>query len=341
MRVFRRTIEAWYGLWVLMLLVLSCSNPFSVQQDYPRSYHKGMNVFFMSHRNAFKPADFKSNIAEIESTGVTHVYLIPYFFSPDESSDTIFPTEETINHADLDHAIRICLESGLTPILKPHIDLLNKTPRFNISPSDGKSWKRNYLDFIDPYLQLSEQYALSCFVIATELDNVVNASWFEEIIAHARRAYSGELIYAASFDHFLECEIWDKVDKIGINAYYNLSNSDRDCTMAALSESWNHYLQVITDFSILKGKAVILTEVGYCSKQGSSINPGNWHAGTDISPQHQAHAYEALLMQAARFDRIKGIYWWQWELNGVGGMDNIDYTPKNKPAEDILRNYWN
>ena len=38
---------------------------------------------------------------------------------------------------------------------------------------------------------------------------------------------------------------------------------------------------------------------------------------------------------------LGGVYWWSWSsFPDDGGSDDDDYTPRNKPAEDVLRKYY-
>ncbi len=62
--------------------------------------------------------------------------------------------------------------------------------------------------------------------------------------------------------------------------------------------------------------------------------------GKDIDMEAQERAYRALLTQAGGYEKVKGIFWWQWELNGAGGITNGDYTPRDKPAQGVIKEYW-
>jgi hypothetical protein len=326
-------------LFSLSLVACSGSTDSNTSRDYPESYGKGMNIFFMPPRNAFTPSDFSESLSRLKKDGITDLFLIPYYFSRDERSDSIFPTGQTIADSALALAIGLAGDSGFSMALKPHVDCLNGVPRYRIDPANMQKWAGHYAAFALHYARISAAMGLQRFVVGTELDNVSETKEFFEIIAKVRTAFTGEILYAASWDHFIDAEIWKHVDAIGVDAYFNLDNA-RQHSMSALMESWNYWLNVISEVGSSEGKPVILTEAGFCSRNGAAVNPGSWETAPVYNGQVQADCYRALLSQAASFKKITGIFWWQWELGGAGGENNCDYTPRDKPAEKVLKEYW-
>jgi hypothetical protein len=327
-------------LYALLALTAGCGQ-WGAQpaRGYNGDYEKGMNVFFMNSRNRYEERDFDSNMVRLRTNGINTVFLVPYHFSAHAHSDSIVATEETIDDSLLGRAIETVKNHGMEPILKPHIDLLDGEPRTSIAPANSPIWAGEYFAVLRRYAELSNHYDLGSFVVGTELDNVADRDFFHKIVGELRGIYGGRIIYAASFDHFLTSEIWDHVDVIGVNAYYNLCGSPR-CNLSTLSESWNYWLTVLSEFGARRDMDLIITEVGFCSTRRTALNPGDWTIGKGLSMKEQAKSYRALLSQAGYFSGIKGIYWWQWELNGGGGTANTDYTPCGKPAERVIEEYW-
>jgi len=300
-----------------------------------------MNIFFMNSRNCYRPVEFENALNELLLAGVNTVFIVTFHYAEDDASDSIFGTGETVPDSTLCEIIEHTRAKGIEPILKPHIDLLNGMPRYSIKPVNISKWIASYKDVMLRYIDISNVYDLDKFVIGTEIDNIADSKEFHSMISNViRHRYKGEILYAASFDHFLSSSIWSVVDAIGVNAYFNLCQRD-DCLQSELVESWNYWLNTIDRISISKSKPVFITEIGYYSREGCAINPGDWNRGGNINCDEQAQAYEALLCQAYEFSNIKGIFWWQWELNNPWENDSSDYTPNNKPAEQILSKFWN
>jgi hypothetical protein len=324
----------------LLLMLPSCILTGDGEAGYGDGYAKGMNIFFMRSRNAYRPAEYDATLDELKRVGVNTVFIITFHFVKKATSDSIFATAESIPDSTLAAIIEQTQAKGLKPILKPHIDVLDATPRYRIRPAHIEQWVGCYRRILQRSVTLSNHYGLGTLVVGTELDGVAETPQFRTLLRdELRTSFRGELWYAASFDHFLSCSLWPVVDAIGVNAYFNLCRRD-DCSPQELMESWNYWLNTLERFSRAHAKAVYITEIGYYSRAGCAINPGDWSTGGGIDVDEQAQAYEALLSQAHAFSAIKGIFWWQWELNNPWESDSADYTPQDKPAQDVLARYW-
>ena len=168
--------------------LLSCDiGPHENSCKYPDSCIKGMNIFFLAGsvdrnnlRNSFDASDFTESLIRLKSDGINTVYLVPYYYSTDESDDTIDSTWRTIPESQLVSVISLSKVSGFNVVLKPHIDLENGVPRYKISPKDYFVWQLHYKKFINKYLMISKNNGLTEFVIGTELDNIVEHSDFHD-----------------------------------------------------------------------------------------------------------------------------------------------------------------
>jgi hypothetical protein len=326
-------------LLCLPMLLSECATVFR-PDEYDDAYMKGMNIFFMSSRNRYRAREYDSTLSTLSALGINTAFLVTHHYSADEHSDTLFATDETVPESTLRRIIEHTRSKGIEPVLKPHVNLLNGTSRYKLRPKNPSRWIEAYRKILVRYASLSQEYGLSRFVVGTELDGVADLSEFHNLISNnIREAFDGQILYAASFDHCIASSIWEVVDAIGVNAYFNLCKSD-DCTEYALTRSWNYWLNVLDRMAISHGKPLFITEIGYYSRKGCAINPGDWRRGGEIDFGQQARAYEALLCQAGGFENVQGISWWQWELNNAWGSDSADYTPEGKPAQDVIRKYW-
>ena len=52
-----------------------------------------------------------------------------------------------------------------------------------------------------------------------------------------RRRFSGKLVYSANWDHYLPVSFWDRVDYLGVTAYFELTTRD-DATADELERGW-------------------------------------------------------------------------------------------------------
>jgi hypothetical protein len=325
--------------FLLVILLLTACSDITDKCTYDPAFYKGFSVFFMPPRNTFNDSDFTEHVYRMKSDGVNSIYLSPSYFQKTEISDSIFRTSETLADSLLIRAILIAKNAGIRVSLKPHINCLNNTPRSQINPSNYIKWLESYKQCITRYYTLSETYNLHSFVAGTELDIVSERPEFFRFLDSLRSMSSIPLLYACSYNHFFETKIWKHVDIMGVNTYYNLDNNTPPSEMV-IRETWNFWLNKLDQQSVIHGVPVVITEAGFMSRSTSAVNPGDFSGKPVCNETVQKICYEALLSQACIFTSIKGIYFWQWELGEKGRTDSCDYTPRNKPAEEIVKEYW-
>jgi hypothetical protein len=60
-----------------------------------------------------------------------------------------------------------------------------------------------------------------------------------------------------------------------------------------------------------------------------------------VDLQEQADCYQAVLETFWGKSWFTGIYWWNWDTDpNKGGAGDADYTPHDKPAEEVLKSYY-
>ena len=54
-----------------------------------------------------------------------------------------------------------------------------------------------------------------------------------------------------------------------------------------------------------------------------------------------ANYYRAALLATGRRPWLQGVFWWAWYADpDAPYIDDTDYTPQGKPAEDVLAEFW-
>jgi hypothetical protein len=158
---------------------------------------------------------------------------------------------------------------------------------------------------------------------------------WHRLITNTRKLYNGKLTYAANFDNYQNIAFWDKLDFIGINAYFKLreyqaKQSDRSKYLE-LRESWRRIYDNINSFQKEMGltKKVLFTELGYIYRENSTIMPWkgfgfsvskHWQNGNNklliwseqnIDLRERALAMRALYKTNQEFDLLQGILYWK------------------------------
>ena len=109
------------------------------------------------------------------------------------------------------------------------------------------------------------------------------------LIDRVRLAYDGPLTYAANFDSYHEVGFWDRLDVIGINAYFSLrggvgKGQIEPADAERFRRRWARIFGRIDGFRRQAGiedKPVVFTEAGYTFRRHSTVEP--WaHGGFSV-----------------------------------------------------------
>lgn len=296
-------------------------------------------------------------MSTIKATGANTITLVPSFFMANEYSTTMrLNPNESDTFAQVRQAIVDAKARGLNVVLKPHLETDNRVWRAEIKPSDVNAWFQNYKNMIVEYAKIAQEAGASMFCIGTEMRSMsgYEAKW-EDIISAVRGVYSGKLTYAATDDEAKAVKFWDKLDYIGVDAYFPMTTSNSP-TVQQLVDAWvkpstssyvsgiHNGLSTVDYYKSLSeqwGKKVIFAEVGYRSVDGANKDPGVFNSAGGVDTGEQRDAYEALFRVAKDYGGqwLDGAFIWSYQTsyNPSSSYDQKDYTPQGKPAEAVLK----
>ena len=242
--------------------------------------------------------------------------------------------------------------AGFKTFFKPHVwidkpvDGKWRSDIFPTSDENWELWKESYRNFILRYAHVAERANVDMFCLGTEFTKLTleKPAYWKDLITEVRRVYSGQLTYAANwYSEFENLSFWKDLDFIGIQAYFPLVENKYP-SAGEISEGWKEHLPSIEFVSKKNDRKVIFTEMGYKSTADGAIKPWEWiEYGTDqkraISHETQANCYQAFFNTVWPKDWFKGVHLWQMrtdELNSERGVNQLDFTPRGKPAEKII-----
>lgn len=308
---------------------------------------------------------YEQELKEIKATGADHVSLVVSWYQKDIRSNTIYPkylsaTEQHDNVTTpdsqltgvIDQAHQLGLKVFLFPILRL-TERKGKEWRGDLKPADPAAWWVSYHHFTLNYARLAEKHGVELYSVGSELcsQEPDNREW-RHLIKEVRDVYRGKLLYSANWDHYQKIGFWRDLDFLGLNGYYQLA-SHPNPTLNELITRWNQIREKLVHWQDLYNRPIILTELGYPSMDGASEDPWDYSRQAKIDLEEQALCYEAFfrvwggrnpasLNQAsltqARDKRLGGVYFWNWY--GDGGPEDRGYTPRNKPAEQVLTQWF-
>ena len=253
--------------------------------------------------------------------------------------------ERTPRPGDVKTLIAVARADNLRVILMPKI--LLREPRGSewrgrIQPPSWDDWFDQYRRFIVAWARVAEEARAEVFLVGSELVTTEKktAHWLRTI-RDVRQVFHGQLAYSANWDHYSKIEFWPKVDLIGLTTYYKLSDEPMP-SVSDLVEAWQPITKEILTWQARAGKPLLFTEVGWASQPGCSIEAWNYYRTSSPSPdglEEQRRCYEAFARVWADVPQLAGTIWWEW-TDQPGGPDDVGYTPKGKPAEEVLRTWF-
>lgn len=337
----------WIAAGVVVVFVL-CTGDTETGNRLSRKLQKGISYAAWSW-GLYSLPQSDISLAHLADTGANWIALIVTCYQDNIGSTAIYATEQTPTDMDLIHALNRAHSLGLKVMLKPHLDLWRDPShwRGEIGLDFGgekiwKEWFSSYRGFIEHYAALAEQNKADQLCVGTELAGTSHrASDWRDIVAIVRSHFSGPLVYAANHSgEEISLTWWDAVDLIGVDAYYPLAsgtNPSRRDLMAA----WKPRLEQLAGLAAKWGKRIILTEIGYRSLDGAASQPWNWQISGEVDLGEQAACYEAVFEAFSPQPWFRGIFWWSWGPDPLeGGSADNGFSPHGKPAEEILRSWF-
>ena len=88
----------------------------------------------------------------------------------------------------------------------------------------------------------------------------------------------------------------------------------------------------------LSDRPLVFTELGYASIDGCASKPWDYTQQTPIDLQEQALCYQAFFRAWSGRSELAGVFVYEWW--GSGGLEDRGYTPRGKPAEEVVRRWF-
>lgn len=278
------------------------------------------------------------------------IAITPYAFSAGNSP------EVTYNHSrqwwgerpeGTIATIKYAKALKLKVMLKPHVWVRGQgwAGDFQLKGNDDwEKWEESYSDYILPLAKMADSLNVELLCIGTEYRKAatLRPNFWRKLIDEVRKVYSGKVVYAANWDNYKNIVFWDKLDYVGIDAYFPLS-SERVPTADELNRNWRNTKFEIRNFSKKWDKPILFTEFGYQSIEYAA--DGHWKHDQDtlsVNLQNQAVAYQAIFDTFWKEPWFHGGFLWKWHPHHskAGGVDNKRFTPQNKPAQKTISDWY-
>ncbi|WP_236970327.1 glycoside hydrolase family 113 [Membranihabitans marinus] len=298
------------------------------------------------------PKEFDNNpMLEISKINANWVALNPFGFTATDEPAVHFNNDRQWWGEKINGIIR-CVEmahnSQLKVLLKPHIwarGIWCGDIKYE-SEEEWRSWEEDYLEYITTYARVADSTSVDMFCIGTELKQFViyRPQFWQEVIDSVKSIYSGPLTYASNWDEYEMVDFWDRLDYIGVNAYFPL-HDDKVASMSDLTEAWKPIRKKLETFHKKWNKDILFTEYGYLSTEYNAHN--TWEKEKmikelEVSQEAQQIAIDALYQSFHSASWWYGGFLWKWYPDNYRIRNKEkDYTPQGKLAEQVLIKWFN
>lgn len=330
-------------VWILLISVTD--NPSEAHKDV--EFMNGVSFVAPSKQLISNPFD------KVVAVNADWVAIMPYAFCRPEKPEIRFDVERQWwgeKSKGTAETVKLARDQGLKILLKPHVWVVGQgwTGDFKLSSEeDWLIWERSYERYILNHARYADSLNVEAFCIGLEFKHVVEErpEFWNKLIKKTRGVYAGKITYAANWDNFENIPFWDKVDFIGINAYFPLSQKDTP-ELEELIKAWQEKKETVSAFQRKYNKPIVFTEFGYRSIDKAAGN--QWelvsHRRFEGLPNYDAqqNAYQALFLTFWNEPWFKGGFMWKWYSNHdrENSMFKSDYTPQGKPVENIIKEWY-
>jgi hypothetical protein len=288
--------------------------------------------------------EYEKSMAEIAAIGADTVSIVVDARQENGSSSRIFiDVRMTPTPEQLQRLVRHAKSLGLRVVLMPIVLLDN--PRGNewrgtIKPENWAQWFESYRQMMHHYAWIAESAGVDVLVVGSELVSTESrADEWAKTIQAVRRDFKGRLTYSANWDHYSRIPFWDQLDLIGMNSYYKLGEDYR-VSVEEIERRWRDIQRDLLAFQQRVGKPLVLLEAGWCSLRNAAHEPWDYTKVTEaIDVQLQRKLYEGFFKSWYGQPGLGGFMIWEWTTGG-GGTGDRGYTPENKPAEAVMREWF-
>lgn len=303
---------------------------------------KGISLGLYPSEATKEGYSYPAILGDIYGVGADHVSLVVHWRQHDVRATSIGPAHTvTLPDVQLRHVMQSARARGLRVFLFPILDIEIRRPlewRGTIAPTSVNAWWAQYERFVLHYARIAGEEGVELLSIGSELGTT--EAWKERwlrLIGAVRKVFRGALLYSANWDHYDHVTFWEKLDYIGVTAYNELAH-EVDAPEEKLAEAWGRVRDKLVAFAAKVGKSLIITEVGYTSQNGAAVHPWDYTSRAAVDLEEQRRCYQAFVSAWAHESRLAGVFWWSWF--GAGGATDKGYTPRGKPAEQVLRDWY-
>ncbi|PHR15041.1 MAG: glycoside hydrolase [Aequorivita sp.] len=287
------------------------------------------------------------NIASLKEVNANYVTVMPFGFIRSLNHPEIIYDQERQwfgeTRQGVTQYVELLHKNEIKVMMKPQIWVWNGGYTGWVEMASEADWLQleiTYKNFILDFAKVAEAKNIEILCIGTELEKFIEhrPEYWRELIAEIKKIYNGKLTYAANWDEYKRVPFWDALDYIGVDAYFPISKT-KTPTVEETKAGWERWKSELKAISEKENKKILFAEYGYRSVNFSGKEP--WKSErqmTSVNLEAQANLLEGLYQTVWEEDWFAGGFLWKWFIinEKVGGPDDNQFTPQNKPAQQLI-----
>lgn len=292
-------------------------------------------------------AAYRRALDAIQGLGA-RVVLLPVYGYVDSAAaagvDSLFepPVSPAEYRAFVATQVRAAHARGLSVLLIPYLNVRRESDtewRGNLAPPDWPAWFRSYRRWLAGWVELARVERVEWLAVGAELVSAeAHTEEWNRIVEETRRAYHGRVLYSCNWDHYREVLFADRLDLVGISAYYSLP-WDAPTTFDAFRANWVNVREALREHARRVKRPLLITEIGFPSVRDGYRDPWNYLKTGAPAPEEQAEAFRIFAEIWRDAPELAGALVWCYSPFR-GGPDDTGYSIQGKPAEAVVRGWF-
>ena len=293
----------------------------------------------------------QENVQPVVQVGANYAAVMPFGFIRGLDTPTVVYNTDRQWYGERREGakdyIKLLQSNNIKVMLKPQLWIWRGEYTGYLKMDTEEKWKmleESYSKFILEYATLAQETNTDIFSIGTELEQfVVNRpDYWKTLIKKIKAVYKGKLTYASNWDEYKRVPFWDQMDYVGVDGYFPLSEMETP-TIESVIDGWRWWKGELSAFSKLHDRKILFTEWGYRSVDFTAKEPWTTDRSlTTVNLEAQANTTKATFEALWKENWFAGGFIWKWFIDHSrsGGSDNNRFTPQNKPAERVIKEYY-
>lgn len=292
---------------------------------------------------------YKASIDDIAKLGAdTVMFVVDTRTEGVRSARIWLDTRYTPTPDQLSDVIRYAKSKKLRVILMPVVLLDNPKGedwRGKIEPTQENGgwdeWFKSYRDMITTFAWIADGNGVDVLVVGSELISAEPyVDQWADTIAAVRKVYHGRLTYSSNWDHYHAVKFWDQLDLIAMNSYWKFGKegSNENPSVEQIVKRWGEITPDLLQFVKDNNKPLLFSEIGWFSQKNVAYEPWDYTQNQPVDLELQKKLYQAFFQVWWGNPNLGGFSIWEWPP-GSGGPEDGGYTPKGKPAEQLIGSY--